>query len=242
MQFDEWQRLAAREEELHPELAWDLVETDFGLMLDHPLVGGKMVDPHRAAQLNQLFREKVRGLDQAWDERDWHTWIWLHRRPYRLNAFDDLESELSNQEYWSLPAIVWIDAESVWCNQSLWRQLWNADRPDKQNAMEVKERKAFVDLPDEITVYRGAQEGCNIDGMSWTLDRDVAVWFATNRHHSPRVLLTARAKKSHAHALLLSRKESELVHDKVEIIAMDQLGADWGRRPRPVGRMVCLPE
>jgi 3-methyladenine DNA glycosylase Tag len=87
--------------------------------------------------------------------------------------------------------------------------------------MDANDRKAFKRLPDEITIYRGILEGHTVNGLSWSLDRDKASWFAKRFTHYnlPHVLLTARAKKSDAHALLLGRKEDEIVIDQFEIVA-----------------------
>jgi hypothetical protein len=62
--------------------------------------------------------------------------------------------------------------------------------------------------------------------MSWTLDREKAIWFAERQTHDdelPRVLLTAHAKKSDAHALLLGRQENEIVIDQFEIVATERV-------------------
>lgn len=88
--------------------------------------------------------------------------------------------------------------------------------------MNARERRAFKRLPDEITVYRGVGDGNTINGMSWTLDRDKAIWFATSNTEPP-VLLTGRAKKSDAHALLLGRKEKEIVLERCEVIGTERL-------------------
>jgi hypothetical protein len=84
--------------------------------------------------------------------------------------------------------------------------------------MDRNERKALKALPDDIAV-----QGFNVDGLCWTLVRQMAIWFA-RRSPAPEVLLTGRAKKSHVHALLLGRKESEVVLDEVEITATEHVG------------------
>jgi hypothetical protein len=43
------------------------------------------------------------------------------------------------------------------------------------------ERRRFESLPDRFKVYRGAKHW-NLTGMSWTLDLDKAVYFATHHH------------------------------------------------------------
>jgi hypothetical protein len=52
--------------------------------------------------------------------------------------------------------------------------------------MSAKERKELKQLPDEITIYRGISEGRTAKGMSWTLDREMAIRFAKRFQDSCR--------------------------------------------------------
>jgi hypothetical protein len=204
------------------------METPHGLMLSHPLVQELpgLVDPEHAAILNQRYREKLQYVDEAVADRKWFTFIHLHERPYRISAFMEIAHELSNKDYWFLLSDVSTDSENIWQNLEDWRELWNEGRLHKRYAMDANERKAFKRLPDEITIYRGICEGHVVNGMSWTLDREEAIWFAERQTHDdelPRVLLTAHAKKSDAHALLLGRQENEIVIDQFEIVATERV-------------------
>ena len=108
-----------------------------------------------------------------------------------MDAFDRICFELTDKEYGKLLVDVWIDSENIWQNLELWGELWN--EATRRHAMDAKERKALNALPDEITIYRGAGEKYTLNGMSWTLDRDKAIWFAPLSHQLvtdwPRVVL-----------------------------------------------------
>jgi hypothetical protein len=221
----ELEQLASRRERLHSELEDYLMETPHGLMLNHPLLQELpgLVDPAHAAILNQRYREKLQYVDEAVADRKWFAFIHLHERPYRIGAFMEIAHELSNKDYWFLLSDVWTDSENIWQNLEDWRELWNEVRPGKKYAMDATERKAFKRLPDEITIYRGICEGHVVNGMSWTLDREKAIWFAKRQAHDnlPQVLLTVRTSKSNVHALLLGRNENEIVIDQFEIVASE---------------------
>jgi DNA-binding ferritin-like protein (Dps family) len=216
-----WEELAERREQLLPELQICLIETPVGTMLDHPYVREYRIDQERAAMLNWRYREKLKKVELALWNGDWSQFIYLHERPYRLDALLEIVNDVRDKEYWSLLSDVWTDSENIWQDLEQWRDLWNEPRPYKHYAMDAKERKAFKQLPSDITIYRGFCEGHTADGMSWTLDRDRAIWFAKRRLHSELrgVLLSARTMKSNVHALLLGREESEIVTDQFEIIA-----------------------
>jgi hypothetical protein len=77
-------------------------------------------------------------------------------------------------------------------------------------------RTTFAQLPDQVTAYRGAVEAeiALVHGISWTLDRQRAVWFTTNRARnwkSPAVLLTVSVARDDIAGMLLTRGEAELL-------------------------------
>jgi hypothetical protein len=80
-----------------------------------------------------------------------------------------------------------------------------------------------VVLPDNLTIYRGTcekewdgGEDDNAWGLSWTLNRETAVRFATKfpRHKSDSpVLLTTTVPKSQPYAFIFERGEEEVLVD-----------------------------
>lgn len=62
-------------------------------------------------------------------------------------------------------------------NMQLWIEHLRQCNPS--DFMTARERKKFAALPDTFTVYRGVRPvfGTPV-GLSWTLDRKVAEWFA----------------------------------------------------------------
>jgi hypothetical protein len=51
-----------------------------------------------------------------------------------------------------------------------------------------------------------------VKALSWTLDREVAQWFAS-RYGSQGTVYEAKIDKKHIHALFLGRNESEVIVD-----------------------------
>ena len=69
----------------------------------------------------------------------------------------------------------------------------------------------FDQLPAEVTVWRGVDCEEATEGMSWTLERDVGVYFA-NRFRPPiPILAQGRAKKENIAAYFNARKEAEVI-------------------------------
>ena len=208
---------------MHPDLDAYLREGPFGLALDHPLVQELSIDLEYAAVVNSTYKHKSAELDKALRRRDWYSYVFLHERSHRFDAFMRIADDISSSRaYWELVRSVWIDSENVVRHDEEWFWLWNGKRRCKSYAMTAEDRKAFKQLPNELTIYRGIREAGNRYGLSWTLDRDKAVWFARRDGiDAGPVLLTACAKKCDVHALLLGRKESEIIIDEFVIIATE---------------------
>jgi hypothetical protein len=68
----------------------------------------------------------------------------------------------------------------------------------------------LAQLPDVLPIYRGIGSVKGRNGLSWTLDRERAIFFAQRfvSRLGGSSLLTARACKSDVHALLLGRNDA----------------------------------
>lgn len=86
-----------------------------------------------------------------------------------------------------------------------------------RNILHADERKLYDSLPKTISIYRGINK-LEIDrgylGLSWTLSRGVAEWFAFRGVHYDDVdgrVYSIKIRKSRMLALFLDRNESEVV-------------------------------
>jgi len=78
--------------------------------------------------------------------------------------------------------------------------------------MEQEERKALAALPDRLTIYRGVHiKKGTLRGLSWTLDRERAEWFANRWAKRRPYLVQAQVLKSDVRAHFLDRGEAEIV-------------------------------
>jgi hypothetical protein len=74
-----------------------------------------------------------------------------------------------------------MDSEDIFAERRRISKLTKLIRPEFQGRLfKVADRRRFESLPDRFTIYRGSKDW-NIAGLSWTLDLDTAVRFAT--HH-----------------------------------------------------------
>ena len=137
--------------------------------------------------------------------------VYLHERPYRLEAFLAIADKLPDEKYWSLLSSIWTDTENAWQNLETWKSLFNSDRPKSERLMDWDEQLALSSLADTVKVYRGCQKGINEEGISWTLKRDKAEWFA-NRFSKDGIVLEKEISKSDIIAVFTGRNEFEVIY------------------------------
>ena len=216
--------LLSKDERLHPDLKPWLLKLRRGpLFLNHPLVQELSVDPSKAALINWRFEQKKIRVQEALDAKDLYRYVFLHERPYRLPAFHEFmrKVETDDQTYWEMVSSIWIDSENIWQNRAEWGRLWSSPRPGKyQFVMDDDERARFDQLPDIVEVYRGINNKKHVKlGLSWTLSRAKAEWFAkryAGLDESLNLVLTGQIARKDIHAVILGRGEQEVVCQKVK--------------------------
>jgi len=206
-------------EDLDPELITYVCDSDIGTSIKHPLVYSILHHDVLNARVNAQLRQKKIAVAEAYRDGEWYSYVFLHERPYRVDAFTVIEHLLEDGEYWELLGSVWTDSENIWQNYEVWRDLLTESREDRERMMSEEERAELAALPSEFTIYRGAPrtEEFDIPGLSWTLDRQRGEWFA---HRSIRfgtetrrdaVLHTATVNKADVLAFFDGRGEREIV-------------------------------
>lgn len=198
---------------LNDELAYYYDEDDvLGFpVIRHPLM--YWIGPADVNLINDMFERKAAAVDDAYKNKNWNSYIYLHERPYRLDAFMDVADEMTDDEYWETLGSIWVDSENIWQSRDVWSEMLESDRPNRNKIMTADEIADFEKLPDEITVYRGHIKGKNEDGLSWTTSEEKARWFANRLatgDDEPDVA-SGTVKKSDVVAYFTRRGESEIV-------------------------------
>jgi len=192
-------------------------------MIHHPLVIEMPYNDGLNSYYNARYEAKKKAVDDALREHKWAGAIFLHERPYRFDILQHLivMGTISDPaEIWTLVVEFWIDCENVHENFEGWRELWSIanDLYDVgtclEHAMNEKEVAAYNALPDEVTIYRGVRHPDAIEGISWTVDRAKALWFAHRFASDDKpiaYLATGKVNKKDIRAHILARGESEII-------------------------------
>jgi hypothetical protein len=194
------------------------------MSLRHPLVYSIMHHETMNAHANAQYTYKQEALAKALDKCNWSQYIWLHERPYRLDAFCSIAWRLAPTKlYWELLGEIWIDSENIFQNRDEWRELLEQTYDDEKkhwHHMSRPEDRVVFTLPpekggllDHTLIYRGYSNEDGLDGFSWTLDRARAKWFARRRTSEGQTALVAEALVARADVLAYhtGRDEQEIV-------------------------------
>ncbi len=215
-------------EPLHPDLAPFLQEWERlpgSQMIHHKLVISLPHHDLQNAWVNQAYVHKLKAVEEAIAESNWAKYVFLHERPYRIDALMEAIHDLGADDpevVWPLIASAWVDCENINECYNEWWDLLDLDMPRRELMMDDDERAALAALPDSITVYRGMGDRDAVSGMSWTTDRKKAQWFARRfagfNGRTP-IMATGVVEKKKVVAHFLGRGESEIVvlPDEVDV-------------------------
>jgi hypothetical protein len=214
--FRDLQERSAREP-LDPELVPYLHEHDgIGTVLQHPLVYViPFIEAMDIARANDMLAYKRDALRKAAAEGEYGLYVFLHERPYRSDALNNIAYLVDDEEYWELVSDVWRDTENLWQWGDKIDRILGDEPEETRRMMDDDDRQVFDALPDTIEVFRGYDEQFeDTPGWSWTLDHERARWFArrwsARAGHEPRVAVGEVAKANVA-AYIGGRNEAEII-------------------------------
>jgi len=130
-----------------------------------------------------------------------------------MEEFDKLfylQNILSEQEYINVVKDWYTQTEIVYQNLQLWIDTFKSIKNTKL-LMDYDELNYFNNLPKKIVIYRG---GVSKRGISWTLNKDIAEWFA-NRFRAINKggqLFEKKVYKNDCIAYFNDREEEEIIY------------------------------
>lgn len=198
----------AGDEPLHPELADRLfLGYDDSHLLSHPLVVDAFYVEAMNPHYNRLYEQKKLAAETARTAEDWHRYVFLHEKPYRRQALWGIRDRVkSHRQWWELVREVWMTVEFPSSELDQWIRLFTLRKRGRHHMSDAP----ISELPELVTVYRGTGHR-DWPGLSWTRDRDQAVWFARRFAPANPTLQTASVTHSQIIARIEGRGEQEIV-------------------------------
>lgn len=199
-------------EELNPELKYFIEDhPQLGKCLKHPLVFSVPYFEAMNQMYNKSLEHKRKRVEEAKQARDWHQYIFWYERPYRITMFDSVKKQMTDKEYWECLAWVYVDLEFHYNYRRLLSKLFTLRPAVPEFIMDEDELQIWNSLTESVTIYRGVGKFPRAHlGMSWTLLKQKAEWFARRFNDDP-YLLTGTIKKSNIIAYFAGRNEAEVV-------------------------------
>ncbi|CAM6053398.1 unnamed protein product [Sphagnum tenellum] len=211
-------------EPLHPDLVPYLRDTDhIGQMIHHKLVISIMHSDAMNKMVNRRYEQTKAMVDEAYASADWQRYVFLHERPYRFDALMEIMEPsgfwvIDNPEranaFWRLVSSVWIDSENIHENYNDWHEIWSSDpKPVAEAVMDEDDRATFAALPEMVKVWRGATHKNVANGLSWTIDKNKAEWFARrfSNPDRPSYIASGRVTRNNILAYFGGRNEKEVI-------------------------------
>jgi len=125
---------------------------------------------------------RMRSLrEDAWTKGEFNRFVFLHDRKWRWPALKTVSASLGASRLLAqLFRDVWVDSEDIYRERRIVRMLVHLIHGFESHLLSPEDRDRFESMPEPLKIYRGAKPW-NRHGMSWTVDLDRAVYFAT--HH-----------------------------------------------------------
>lgn len=144
-------------------------------------------------------------------------------KPYRMLYLSLAFPYLTKKERSEIMREVWISVENINgnINVSQMEILKMLRKCNPKYLIGQENFKVYENLPDTFTVYRGLQENAQEDGLSWTLSKDVAEWFA-NRFDNEGKIIEKVIHKSEVIAYFNDRDEEEIVLDIKKVLKREK--------------------
>lgn len=164
----------------------DIHATKISFVASHPFINTwETYIPHkglvdlREEKNVRVWRETVEKLLK---KQDLVGIFFMMQPPYILNFLKFAERYMSDEDLGLILASFWSSIEQISLDNSVNGKTlvgW-FKRADNEKLMSEKEIEKYDTLPEKIMVYRGVTEynDKNKKALSWSLDKEVAIWFA----------------------------------------------------------------
>lgn len=185
-----------------------------------------------AAAWREMEANKQKHRKRLLREKKYYDYLLLtFERNERFEPFMALCKVFENDtDYWECLNLVYTDA--IWpTGKDILLRLFKAKRANREAFMTKEDQMEFAQMPEALTIYRGYQKRGKKLGLSWTLSKEKAIWFAYRWSHrgSPLVAI-GTCKKADVFGYCNDREEQEIVIDPKKIVGISLL-TDIGPSP-----------
>lgn len=216
LSWEDIEELEKREEPLRKKYMRYVIEREDGsLAFSHPFAFAYGIRLDRCAPLHHRIETMEALAAKLLKEGNVHDFVLCHTKAFRVYAFRNalrkIGANIKDKDYWETVRWLYQTNENPSGYWHTFRRWFASRRKNREYLMKPEERDLFRRLPDSFTVYRGYSQFDGA-GMSWTLDRGIANWFAHRWDYlgQPRVI-TGVVRRGDVLALLTAANEAEVL-------------------------------
>lgn len=210
------------------------INKDFSFIIHHPFFNTPMAQATFDFETEEMYADlrteegqasARRSMSKVIDMADnYQMFTMLIMKPYLPAFFKYTKSFLSVKDYSEFLAQMWITVEFTNSDENISPKSFIEifKKADKRYLMDKDENKTLKSLPDEITIYRGVKPNSSTKALSWSLNKEVAQWFADRFEENGKVY-SAKIKKENVLAYFNGRKEEEVVVNYTRLYDIKEL-------------------
>lgn len=163
---------------------------------------------------NRMFMEKL-----IKKETSLYSIIIMICKPYQLTFFKYIKDYLSEEDFSKLLISSWTSTEFNTNDKNVTLREFVSwfKKANKSYMMDESELKVFNDLPEEVVIYRGVGNRKYKNGMSWTLNKNKAIWFSKRFNFDDKHVYQGIIAKKDILVYTNQRDEQEIIVDYKKI-------------------------
>lgn len=207
---------------------------EFGWIVHHPIISDshqvfvnketnipEMVDiftPEGLEKVKAQYRELIDKVKSA------GQFFMIINKPYSGIFFKLTKDFMNEEDYTMMLRTLWTLMEYPNADKNVSKDEWISywKKVNLELIYDEEDKKVIDGLPDEFYVYRGLMPRAKKNALSWTIDKDKAIWFA-KRFEPHGKVYRAKAKKKDILVYLSDRMESEIVIDYRKLKGVEEI-------------------
>lgn len=140
-------------------------------------------------------------------------------KPYRLSVFKYISELLSEKDYGETLRTCWVTTEYNANHSDISKKEMVSlfKKANKQYLMDEDDYQTYVELPEKVIIYRGVRHSKYKNELSWTLDKDTAIWFAQRFESDNYIIYEVEIDKKDIFAYFNEREEEEIIIDPYKL-------------------------
>lgn len=181
----------------------------------HPYISTPVInsiDTNRPFNIFQDAEEYHRWQEQFKEEiisrKNVYSVFSLIRPAYKMTFFKYINQYLSDKDFAETLAVSWAAHGGTEIPEAELESWFK--KADKQYLMSKREQKKFNELPEQVAIYRGVSPQYKY-GLSWTLDKKVALWYADKYKRKEACVYECIVNRKDILCYFDTRNEAEII-------------------------------